>query len=291
MPSLARQFHGAPEIHHNALLDLTRPSSLPKLARCNLRGRAGPHNLVHSGQHSATADSAFRQPLPFGSHRSIPAENVVQLQCCRSTIILPPAPMLHNGKSCHTPVVSVNLEVMSPMHVVASRHTQAAHRLPLPDVPGLCSAFASRVSMHARSPACSRPPSGLVPSPLRPVPVPPITRSVLPVPVTPSPWLQTALKLQPNFADACNNLASIFSQMGDVPRAVEYYTAALRINPRIVDVHQNLGDLWLSQVCHPRRRHQQPCRTTAGGGELLRAAESQGEPIRTLCTCMSSLRT
>ena len=59
--------------------------------------------------------------------------------------------------------------------------------------------------------------------------------------------VQTALKLQPNFADACNNLASIFSQMGDVQRAVEYYSAALRINPRLADVHQNLGDLWLSQ--------------------------------------------
>jgi protein O-GlcNAc transferase len=58
---------------------------------------------------------------------------------------------------------------------------------------------------------------------------------------------QTALKLQPNFADACNNLASIFSQMGDVKGAVEYYSAALRINPHLVDVHQNLGDLWLSQ--------------------------------------------
>lgn len=59
--------------------------------------------------------------------------------------------------------------------------------------------------------------------------------------------MQTALKLQPNFADACNNLASIFSQMGDVQRAVDYYTAALRINPQLADVHQNLGDLWLSQ--------------------------------------------
>jgi Tfp pilus assembly protein PilF len=60
-------------------------------------------------------------------------------------------------------------------------------------------------------------------------------------------FVQTALKLQPNFADACNNLASIFSQMGDVQRAVEYYTAALRINPGLADVHQNLGDLWLLQ--------------------------------------------
>lgn len=64
---------------------------------------------------------------------------------------------------------------------------------------------------------------------------------------TERPCVQTALKLQPNFADACNNLASIFSRMGDVQRAVEYYTAALRINPRLADVHQNLGDLWLSQ--------------------------------------------
>lgn len=74
--------------------------------------------------------------------------------------------------------------------------------------------------------------------------------------------VQTALKLQPNFADACNNLASIFSQLGDVPRAVEYYHAALRINPRIVDVHQNLGDLWLSQVPLCRMHAPHACSAT-----------------------------
>jgi tetratricopeptide (TPR) repeat protein len=35
--------------------------------------------------------------------------------------------------------------------------------------------------------------------------------------------------------------------MGDVPRAIEYYTAALRIDPQLVDVLQNLGDLLLTQ--------------------------------------------
>lgn len=58
---------------------------------------------------------------------------------------------------------------------------------------------------------------------------------------------QTALRFQPNFPDACNNLASIYAQLGDVFRAVEFYSAALRINPGLADVHQNLGDLLLSQ--------------------------------------------
>ena len=56
-----------------------------------------------------------------------------------------------------------------------------------------------------------------------------------------------ALRLQPNFPDACNNLASIYAQLGDVVRAVEFYSAALRINPGLADVHQNLGDLLLAQ--------------------------------------------
>jgi Tfp pilus assembly protein PilF len=59
--------------------------------------------------------------------------------------------------------------------------------------------------------------------------------------------LQTALCFQPNFADVCNNLASIYAQLGDVYRAIEWYTAALQINPNLADVHQNLGDLLLSQ--------------------------------------------
>lgn len=96
-----------------------------------------------------------------------------------------------------------------------------------------------------------------------------------------APAVQTALKLQPNFADACNNLASIFSQLGDVPRAVEYYNAALRINPRIVDVHQNLGDLWLSQVpllgsllraCQPRMHTALRCLLPCFDGKSLSAA-------------------
>jgi tetratricopeptide (TPR) repeat protein len=59
--------------------------------------------------------------------------------------------------------------------------------------------------------------------------------------------LQAALRFHPNFSDACNNLASVHAQMGDVPRAIEYYTAALRIDPSLVNVLQNLGDLLLLQ--------------------------------------------
>lgn len=59
--------------------------------------------------------------------------------------------------------------------------------------------------------------------------------------------MQSAIRLQPSFSEACNNLASVYAQLGMVPQAIEYYMAALRINPRVLDVHQNLGDLWLSQ--------------------------------------------
>ena len=60
--------------------------------------------------------------------------------------------------------------------------------------------------------------------------------------------VQTALRLHPQFADACNNLASVHVQLGDVHKAVGYYTAALKIDPTMTDVLQNLGDLLLAQV-------------------------------------------
>ena len=69
--------------------------------------------------------------------------------------------------------------------------------------------------------------------------------------------MQTALRYHPNFADACNNLASVHAQMGDVQQAVEYYNQALRIDPTLVDVLQNLGDLLLLQGAEGQAQAQE----------------------------------
>ena len=67
--------------------------------------------------------------------------------------------------------------------------------------------------------------------------------------------VQAALRLRPDFDDARNNLASVYTQLGDVQAAVRQYAAALRSNPRLLHVLHNLGDLLLSQVRLPPPLH------------------------------------
>ena len=59
--------------------------------------------------------------------------------------------------------------------------------------------------------------------------------------------VQFALRCRPRFADACSNMAAVYAQLGDVPKAIEYFSAALRMDPSLVDALQHLGDLLLSQ--------------------------------------------
>jgi protein O-mannosyl-transferase len=53
---------------------------------------------------------------------------------------------------------------------------------------------------------------------------------------------ETALRIQPDHADAHNNLGSCLARAGRLPEAVAEYQAALRIRPDHSDAHNNLGN-------------------------------------------------
>ena len=53
---------------------------------------------------------------------------------------------------------------------------------------------------------------------------------------------QTALEINPRYAEAHNNIGIIFARQGDVAKAMEHYHTALDINPHYADAHVNLGN-------------------------------------------------
>ncbi|HTW66028.1 MAG TPA: tetratricopeptide repeat protein [Bryobacteraceae bacterium] len=52
---------------------------------------------------------------------------------------------------------------------------------------------------------------------------------------------QTALRIDPNYADAHNNLGAIFLQSGRITEAIAEYQAAVRLDPAYADARSNLG--------------------------------------------------
>ena len=52
---------------------------------------------------------------------------------------------------------------------------------------------------------------------------------------------QKALEINPNYAEAHNNLGIAFLQKGQVDEAIDQYQKALEINPNYADAHNNLG--------------------------------------------------
>jgi tetratricopeptide (TPR) repeat protein len=57
---------------------------------------------------------------------------------------------------------------------------------------------------------------------------------------------ETAVRIDPNYADAYNNLAAVLAS-SDLPRALDCLRAAVRITPRNVEAHANLGSLLARQ--------------------------------------------
>ena len=52
------------------------------------------------------------------------------------------------------------------------------------------------------------------------------------------------LKINPNYADAHNNLGAIFNSLGEVKKAKECYEKAIEINPNYADAYNNLGAIF-----------------------------------------------
>ena len=53
---------------------------------------------------------------------------------------------------------------------------------------------------------------------------------------------QTALEINPRYAEAHNNIGIVFVRHGEVTKGIEQYHTALEINPRYADAHVNLGN-------------------------------------------------
>jgi Flp pilus assembly protein TadD len=53
--------------------------------------------------------------------------------------------------------------------------------------------------------------------------------------------LATALRLDPNYAEAHNNLGAVMARQGLVDEACAHYREALRLNPKQIEAHNNLG--------------------------------------------------
>ncbi len=51
---------------------------------------------------------------------------------------------------------------------------------------------------------------------------------------------QTALRLDPNYAEAHNNLGNTFAAIGQLDKAIHHYQAALEIVPDYADGRRNL---------------------------------------------------
>ncbi len=55
---------------------------------------------------------------------------------------------------------------------------------------------------------------------------------------------EAALRLQPTYADAHNNLGDILLREGQTAAATREYQTALRFNPKLAEAHNNLGNIW-----------------------------------------------
>jgi tetratricopeptide (TPR) repeat protein len=65
-----------------------------------------------------------------------------------------------------------------------------------------------------------------------------------------------ALRLQPNFAEAYNNLGATLANRGRVTEAISHYTAALRLQPNYIKARLNLGVLFARQGQFVEAREQ-----------------------------------
>jgi tetratricopeptide (TPR) repeat protein len=52
---------------------------------------------------------------------------------------------------------------------------------------------------------------------------------------------QKALKINPDYVEAHNNLGRLFMHLGQLNEAVQYFQKAIKINPNFEYAHNNLG--------------------------------------------------
>ena len=55
---------------------------------------------------------------------------------------------------------------------------------------------------------------------------------------------QEAIRLKPDFANACYNLGNAFAEKGEIDEAIRQYQEAIRLSPDYADAHNNLGTVF-----------------------------------------------
>lgn len=60
-------------------------------------------------------------------------------------------------------------------------------------------------------------------------------------------YIQIALRLKPDFAEAYNNLGSAYGAKGLTDKAIEQFQIALKLKPEYADAHENIGNAYLEK--------------------------------------------
>jgi Flp pilus assembly protein TadD len=76
----------------------------------------------------------------------------------------------------------------------------------------------------------------------------------------------------PDLAEPYNNLAALYAQTGDYPRARATLEQALRTNPGYATAHENLGDVYVALAAQAYARAQQLDATNTSAGPKLTLA-------------------
>lgn len=83
----------------------------------------------------------------------------------------------------------------------------------------------------------------------------------------------------PDLAEPYNNLAALYAQAGDYPRARATLEQALRANPGYATAHENLGDVYVALAAQAYARALQLDATnTSAGPKLTLARQLIGPP-------------
>ena len=85
----------------------------------------------------------------------------------------------------------------------------------------------------------------------------------------------------PDLAEPYNNLAALYAQAGDYPRARATLEQALRTNPGYATAHENLGDVYVALAAQAYARALQLDTTNTSAGPKLMLARQLTRPPAT----------